>query len=515
MTYDSAAEQGTKSLHNVPSRSRLVAFILIVAVWSVLYLPHLRTSPPWYGDETLTLMIGKSLFAGEGADRSVYATFWHPSYSYQPGYAWIAGLASSLTGGDILGARLFNALLALAIGSTLFFGGRAIFGFRAALFGALIFLTYGQSIIHFRWIYPHNAVALGLTVTCLCLLHRSSRKSDWGAGAGLAMAAASHPLFVHGAIAAWACRIKRPAAWIRMALLPAVTVAILIGWTLQRQSPNVWVFDDIRTLADFYRSFSRENGSGFQTFQNIRTFYLHDFFHAGAAIAALICCNRRFYVITLFLAIVSGLLLQNRQNLTVFYYQAVVFLPVLALAWAGAERTLETLARKRFGNRAWIKWIPLAAFAIPSIFFIQNLAPVLQGKLLPRNFPWVTQNVAEVETAAMWINDHSSPDDLVICHQNIGWLLKCRTADLMQVTAWSGRPTFTFENPPDHARFRFPADIHAAKFLVFGDIDQRWTLGQPNVSWILEEVSNLRWPIVWRGGHYIVVANPAFKIENQ
>jgi len=488
----------------------LLFVLLLVAVWGLLYLPHLRTSPGWYGDETLTLMIGRSLFAGEGADRALQVTFWHPSYSYQPGYAWLVGLAASFAGGDIVGGRLLNVVMALAIALVIFFGGSRPFGRKAALFGALVFLTYGQTVIHFRWIYPHNVVALGFAVTVLCLLRKSSLRADWTAGAGLAVAAACHPLFVHGALAAWLCRIKRPVAWVRMAVLPTLALAGCIGWTLARQSPHLWVFDDIRTLAGFYGKFSQENGSGLQVFRNIQFFYSHDLFHAGAAVAALICCHRRFYVIPVFLAVVSGLLLQNRQNLPVFYYQAVVFLPVMAMAWAGAARTVEAGLRRRLGGRRWTRWLPAAAFALPGFLFLQTVVPAISGTLVPRNQPWVTQSVPEVETASAWLNERLSPGDLVICHQNIGWLLKCRTADLMQATAWSGRPTFTFEKRPESERFRYPADLHAAKFLVLGDIDRRWTLGQPNVFWIPEEMTRLRWPVVWQGENYVIVANPDF-----
>ena len=55
-------------------------------------------------------MIGKSLASGQAADRSLNATFWHPSYPYQPGFAWLAGVMAWIFGGDILGARLLKYL---------------------------------------------------------------------------------------------------------------------------------------------------------------------------------------------------------------------------------------------------------------------------------------------------------------------------------------------------------------------------------------------------------------------
>ena len=107
-------------------RLSFIAIALISLSWSLLYLPHLRNSPKWYGDETLTLIIGKALFAGHPSDRAMKISFWHPSYSYQPGYAWMVGGIAWLFNGDILGARLLNAFLALAIGLTIYVGGRGI-----------------------------------------------------------------------------------------------------------------------------------------------------------------------------------------------------------------------------------------------------------------------------------------------------------------------------------------------------------------------------------------------------
>jgi hypothetical protein len=79
----------------------------------------------------------------------------------------------------------------------------------------------------------------------------------------------------------------------------------------------------------------------------------------------------------------------------------------------------------------------------------------------------------------------------------------------MQATAWSGRPTFTFEVLPTKERFLFPADISCAKYVVIGDIDQRWTFGQPNVGWIVEKLENEKWPVKWRGDNYLIIKNPA------
>ena len=147
---------------------------------------------------------------------------------------------------------------------------------------------------------------------------------------------------------------------------------------------------------------------------------------------------------------------------------------------------------------------------IPIATTLLILPRSLRGNLVSRNDLWVTQDVSEVQQAATWINEHIRPDELVICNQNIGWLLKCRTADLLQSTVWEKRTTFGFPTLFEASRFRYDADISRAKYLVLGDIDFRWTVHQENVWPSLERVSQEKWPIVWSGKYYLVGENPTY-----
>jgi hypothetical protein len=222
----------------------------------------------------------------------------------------------------------------------------------------------------------------------------------------------------------------------------------------------------------------------------------------------LLCCRKRLYPIAVFVGIVSCLLLQNRQNIPVFYYQAVVFLPLLALAWAGGLYSICDLLRRYLHMRRPIRLIQGAAFLIPILFVVLISPAAVRGKLVSRNDIWVTQDTNEVEKAAEFINQNTSPSDLVIGSSNIGWLLHSRSADYVQATAWAGLPTFTFDPLPDRERFRFPADLNAAKFAVIGDIEQRWTFSQPNVSALVNKLAEDKWPIVWQGPNYMILQNP-------
>ena len=74
--------------------------------------------------------------------------------------------------------------------------------------------------------------------------------------------------------------------------------------------------------------------------------------------------------------------------------------------------------------------------------------------------------------------------------------------------AWEGLPTFTYEHGLPKDRFRYPADIDRAKFLVLTDIDRIWTLGQPNVNAVLNERTLSGWNPIYQSGSCLVLAPP-------
>ncbi len=190
----------------------------------------------------------------------------------------------------------------------------------------------------------------------------------------------------------------------------------------------------------------------------------------------------------------------------------MTFLPTLSLAWSGGFRVLLYWLRKfGHGSTALARSAALAGLILPIALIVRIVPESVSGRLISRNDFWVTQIPGEVEQASRWLNKRLVESDLVICNPNIGWLLRCRVADLIQATAWRKTPTFTFERPVLRERFLFPADVDQARYVVVGDIDQRWTFAQPGVASIANQLVEERWPIVWQGRFYLIVENPRFK----
>lgn len=490
---------------------RLIPPISVLLTWALLYLPYLRTSPGWYGDETGALILARNLAEGSLSLGSLKMSFLHTYFPIQPGYLIISGIFASAFDGDILGARFFNVLLALSIALLIYFKGRFRFGCIPTWFGAIVFLTFSQSIIHFRWIYPHNAVALGVTIALLFLIRPVNRKNDWLAGCGLAIASASHPLFIHGALAAVLCRLKFPFSWIRMAIPPLVVVVGTFLFITCFYWPQKWLTDDLNNLWFFYSNSSQTAITQSNLIFNFYKFYSQDFFHFLSLLCIFLCILSRSYAIAIYGIVISMLLLQNRQNLPTFYYQAIVLAPVYALAWANALSIIGRKLRNFFPGKRLDRIFYGLSFFLLVLSATAQLPDVLRGKLTSKNHFWVTQSIEEVESCANWINKNTDGDALVIANTNIAWLLRAKAVDFFQTVLWLGYPTEYFQWGISRERFIFPIELTQVQFAIIGDIDHRWTLHQKNVDVLLRYFTDENWPIVWRGQTYIILRNPNYE----
>lgn len=486
---------------------------LITLLWAILYLPNLRTSPPWYGDEILTLDIGKALSRGELVNRAVYCTFNSPTYNYQPGFAWCVGWFSRLTEGDILGGRLLSTLVGWATAAAGFWFFSRKFGIAIGLFYSFLLLGYAQAVIHYRWIYPHNVVGLSLVAAAGFLLRPADFRKDWRVGGCLAVGAAAHLLAAHATLVSGLCRLLRPKSWIPIGLPPL----IVFGGTfalLSLKFPG-WVTEDFRALLEQYARYNEENGSGAKLLVNIVNFFAQDPFHLLAAGGCFLVLNRRTYPLGVLSLGMVVLLTRNRQNLPLFYYQAMAVLPLLAAASAvGYGRGWNYLIRRFLPMRKYrrgLRWLLpggallVALLQIPSVF---------GGRLPVRITPWVVSSSSDYEVAARWLNQNTKPQDLVITYWNLGWLLQAKTADVLTAAAWAGYPAGDyFPAPPEHSRFRYPADLKQAKFFAITELDERWAFGQGQVMTFLQAAGVQTWPLIFQAGPIKVLANPAWRPE--
>jgi hypothetical protein len=480
---------------------------ILLVVWGICYLPHLRTSPGWYGDEFITMMGGRAILDGSFFNRALKYSFFSTYTNYQPPGLILYVLFSKIfSGGDILGARFLSTLLGLSISLLVLFvfshRGKAWVGFAAAL----TILVAPQSVIHFRWVYPHYFVSLGVVLIALALDGRPSSKKDWLIGVGCGIAAMGHLLAAHVIVAALIARGLSPRSWLRIGIPPAM--AFLFSLSLGYYASGGQLFLDLQELAAGYSGDSGRStltGKFLSIYHYFSTDWLHEFLFLSFFGLALM----RKWGVLVFTALISFAIIQNRPELPVFYYQSMVFIPALCinlfLCLQGADKWL----KEKFADNPMRLAGISAAFVIPALMIPSAIAGSVAGSLKSRNAYWVAPSAADIETSTTWINEHSGPDDLIISYWDAGWLLKRKWTDPMQCAIWSyGNFPYFYNRLRDHAEFVFPADFSKAKYVLIGTLDMRWTYGQGTIPKLLEEQKLQTWPVVYSTPTTAVVQNP-------
>jgi 4-amino-4-deoxy-L-arabinose transferase-like glycosyltransferase len=494
----------TSSFHSLRAQSRKIPCIVILIVWALLYLPHLRTAPSWYGDETIAVDIAGHLLKGEFATGAQWNTFF--TIVYQPVYEWLLAIGMFCFGGDILGARLVNVLLALASALSIFLQGRRLMGQRMAWAAALIFLGAYQNVLHFRAAYAHNAVAAGLAIGLLAACCQSSIRNNCLTGLGNLLAVGAHPLGIFAAISSALPRWNKPRSWLLIGIAPAILFLLLYVPVYLRFGN--WILEDASII---FRSYGVYTDQSDGLFLNFYRFFLQDTYHLYGALGLLLILlpkwRRKLWPLISAFLILSYFLLSNRSNLTIFYYQAIILAPLIAIGISLLVGSASDWVARRFRKKV-IRWVPMVA----ALFLVlPSLLSVLQAQLVTRHHFWVTQSIPDYESAARWLNSHTEPDDVVIANSNLGWMLDASNGSLLQLTAYAGHKTFMHEYGTSRERFRFPLTKDRVRYLVIGDIDERWGLDRPFVTETLESFEADKWPRVWTSENCVILENPAFQ----
>lgn len=489
-----------------------VSIVTIIVFWAVLYLPNLRTTPNWYGDETLTLQVGLSLTEGKLQNRAIVCTFFAPAYNYQPGYALLSGIAARLTNGDILGARFFAVLIGLMTALTGFFTLRKRYGYSCALTFSFLLLGYSQAIVHYRWIYPHAVVGLSLIGALAFIMRPPSEGNDWKAGAFLALGACSNLLAIHAVFASLLCRLKRPRSWLPIALPSTITFAFTIAYVYSQFGG--WVLDDFVALKEMYSRYTNENASGIKVINNLFYFFVQDWTHLAILISIPFCLNKNSYKIVIAGIVVLLLLVKNRQNLPLFYYQALAIFPILvALLAVGSaqliKRLRSSILRKKhfsFFEKFLLRFFPVS---LAMMIGVINFPSVAKEALPVKIHPWVVHSSSDYEAAANWLNQRTTPEDIVIAHWNLAWLLKAKTADILMVTSWNGFSAGDFfRTPIPRERFLYSADLNQSVFFVVTELDEVWAFHEGQVKAFLSGSRLNEWPLVFQAGRVRIFKNP-------
>ena len=470
-----------------------------MTLWAALYLPHLRTTPGWYGDETTAFCVARTLLHGQPHDQAMLYIF----APYQALDLGVVALASGFFGGDIVAGRFVHALLALATAALILRYAVRWCGRSGAWVAAIVFLSASQALTCFRMVMPHCGVAFGAAAVILGLSGVPSRRRAAVAGVGLLVASGSH---VSGLLL---LPIALMGVWRRRRLWPTVfgpaglyLVAWLIWGTLVVRP---WLLSDLALLAS--RFGGADAVASMPAWQSLWGFVRLDALHAGGYAALVIVVLRRRWFWAAAVVGLTLLIVPSRPFIRVFYYPALPLLPLLSLGCGLVAHEVVRVARRASPPRAaLVQWVAVAAAVLGLALPAWN--DVRRGVLHTPYSTFECQSPTEVQDAAAWLDAHTQPGDLVLANHDIAWLLHAQTANLLQLTLMSGYSTVFSPHGVPRERFLYDVSTARAKYVVIGDIDQRWTLHQEHVADALAPVVRDRWPSVWKGPTYEILENP-------
>jgi hypothetical protein len=538
------------------------AGIVLVALWALLFLPNLRTSPNWYGDEGEWMEKCWTFIHGTPRIGPIVNDFIFP-YAYPPLYMVVNGALLRVFGNDIVVGRALGAVTALAAGALLFWIGTRLRDKQFGFLCAAAFLVYSEANINFRWVRSHpmsGTWALASVGFLVCYVQEKRLRDAAWAGVFCSLATATnyftYPLV--GAVVATVAVVnwrewKSPRAWRDVIVAGALACAYAGLFVLWYSAAHGWgqLMTQVGRLTSIANNEARPTfGGEIERFiENVWTLGFktptqgppmpwagHDWWLTVATIGFVFLPTRdwrlRLWVPFWLLVLMYGVF-KKLNNVPLFFYPATIFLPLMAVGFAGVlmwagELVKKVAVKSKEATAMAVAAIVLAGFALPS-------AGGAWGHFHTRIDMWTQQSATDGEAAMTYVNAHTAKDDFVIVPKQIYWLARCdRRSMLTYCARYEGVDN---DMPvPTHIPtelYWFDCRLEQAKYLVleYGveqrtlpdgrtgqlpvGIDAVYTIGLRGVREVIQQVQQEKWPVVFHQGAYLVMANPRLVKETK
>lgn len=521
------------------SRDRIFAALLIV-LWALLFLPHLRTNPNWYGDEGDWMDPSWTLAHGEAHHGAMRVDFLFP-YPYPPLYLLVNGGLLRLLGNDVLVGRALQALNALAAASILVWIGTRlkdrVFGFLCAF----SFLVYPETVIHFRWVRSHPMAGVFVLAAAGFLIRyvQDKRQRDVVLAGLLCSLATATSYWSYGLIPAvvlTAIFVNWRHAWLAAMTASAYLALFAIGYVFAHNDGLVLFLAQVERLRFMSDAISSASptfiGEVVRIGRSIFTFTLMtpttttggmrfvDLWLIGSTLGVLLFPLTRFRKwLVAWLLLLMYAVFKGRSNLSSVMYPATIFLPVMAVGFAGILIRLGDFAARIVPWRGeLVRQVP-AFLALGVLGMMSLIGSFTHFRTKVDNL--AVQSIPDTEAVADFIKTHTSTNDFVIMPNQLFWLVTdARKAMLAQCAAYEGQMVWPYAAPVPRDLFWFDCHWQAAKYLVLAagkdaqgnpvGIDAVFWLRMDNLRAIATAAENEGWPVVFERGEYRVRANPKY-----
>jgi hypothetical protein len=206
---------------------------------------------------------------------------------------------------------------------------------------------------------------------------------------------------------------------------------------------------------------------------------------------------------------------KQQDNLPMFFYPACVFLPLMAMGYAGAIQRAVEIVGPRW--RSASIWVPVVGVGICGLMSLSGSFVHFRTKV----DPWTVQSSAAAEAAMDFVNANTTSQDFVIIPKHLNWLVRhARLSSLPHCVAYEGQTTGILPVPIPRDAFWFDCRWQNAKFLVLAygrdaagrpyGFDAVYNLGFEGVREIVGKIQVEKWPMAFQNREFMVLANPRF-----
>ncbi|HUK82548.1 MAG TPA: glycosyltransferase family 39 protein [Verrucomicrobiae bacterium] len=519
-------------------REKAIAVSLLI-LWALLYLPNLRSNPNWYGDEGEWMEKSWTFIHGTPRIGPITNDFVFP-YPYPPLYMLVNGALLRVFGDDIVVGRALGAVTALAAAVVLFWIGRRL---RDEWFGAMCataLLVYPQADMNFRWVRSHpmaGALAMASAGFLISYLQDKRFKDLVWAGALCSLATATNYYAVGMipavmAVALWVNgrRWREPAAW-RDVIVGTLTAggygALFVLWYVSTKGGAGHLLEQVHRLGGMTQPPSlAEVGARIVKFCFTTPTHIGPRGLEGrdwwliAAVAGLVAfpvARLRVWLVV-WASLLMFPIFRKQDNVSVFFYPATIFLPLMALGVGGATEQL---------GRFW-QWVMKKPGALAPRLAPAGVAFVLWGATSLKDsfghfdsmIDMFTQSAppASADAALEFVNTNTTSNDFVLVPKQIYWLVKnAKKSMLSHCVTYEGRTNDAWPVSIPHGLFWFDCRWPNAKYLVLASgvtssgqprgIDLIYTRGLAGVPDVIEGMVQKKWPVVFTGGHQVALVN--------
>ncbi len=501
----------------------------ILAITIFTHVSSLIFTPPWYSDEGWTVALIQNLIMGKSEVFSM-VYFWipHAPVSYYLSIPFFIMITDPM-----VALRVFSAVAGILTTIAIFYLGKAIHSRNLGLLSSILYAVYYPAVLYYHiGFIDYNWSALFMSITAIYLVRflKAPKKVDKGYTKFneigfiifMSLSVLTHYYTAMFGIAIFVSFLlfKRNLAKIIFGDLSIAALPVIVLFS------GLYVLYGNTFIEHFGFNFLRLAQYGGERYLINMINYLCSYWWNLVAFASLIVIiiNKRGFVRQIFTTFLITLLLmfQFTYIVTGGSYAVAYSYPLLIVSLGYLLIQLFTyMYRRSYGilylqlnrNIDLLRLFRGFGFIILMTVIALAFGVTGAGTMVEANYgmtnpypSYLNQYQYQMTVVSEWLNNNTTPDDLVIGSPHYLFMLDCKASDYPYAVAFNGGMFYRPPVLPGDTDVVFSAKYTDAKYCVIDPFVTQWFTKQPGSEFIGDIIYN--WTQVYGVYDYIIYENP-------